>query len=491
MQFNLDNILRKEPYPLLIDGKEVASREGRTFETLNPANGRVIAKVYEADEGDVNAAVAAARRAYEGSWGKFTPKERSKALLRLAAKLAEHSELMSQLEVLDVGKPIAQSRASIVGTPATLEYYASVLLTLSGETINVSDNSLIDFTLREPLGMCGLILPWNYPVSLAILKLAPALAAGNTVVIKPSEVTPLSSVEMGRAILEAGLPEGVVNIINGPGATTGMALVRHPDVAKISFTGGTLTGRTIFREAAETVKRLTLELGGKSPLVVFDDADISKAVGVAYADITRNTGQVCAACTRLIVQESVADAFLDALTTKLTKVKVGDPQDEATEMGPIVNQRQMQRINDYLKIGADEGARPQSYLDFSGRKDLEGGYFVPPVLFHDAESAMRVAREEIFGPVQTVIRFKTEEDAVRIANDSPYGLAAAVMTRDAARGLRMARSVQAGTVCINHGAKAAVDAPFGGYKQSGIGKERGIAAMLDDTQIKNVRFSVV
>lgn len=491
MSLDTDNILRKQAYPLLIDGKEVASLAGRTFETLNPATGRAIAQVYEAGEEDVNAAVAAARRAYEGAWGKFTPKERSKALLRLAAKLAEHSELMAQLEVLDVGKPITQSRASIVGTPATLEYYASVLLTLAGETINVSDNSLIDFTLREPLGVCGLILPWNYPVSLAVLKLAPALAAGNTVVIKPSEVTPLSSVEMGRAILEAGFPDGVINIVNGPGATTGMALVRHPDVAKISFTGGTLTGRTIFREAADTVKRLTLELGGKSPLVVFDDADLGRAVGVAYNDITRNTGQVCAACTRLLLHETIADKFLDALTDKLTKIKVGDPQDEGTEMGPIVNLRQMQRINDYLSIGAEEGARPQSYLDLKGRKELGDGYFVPPVLFHDATSAMKVAREEIFGPVQTVIRFKTEDEAIRIANDSPYGLAAAIMTHDAARAMRMARGIQAGTVCINHGAKAAVDAPFGGYKQSGIGKERGIAAMLDDTQIKNVRFSVV
>lgn len=491
MPLDTDNILRKQAYPLLIDGREVESLAGRTFETLNPATGRAIARVYEADEADVNAAVAAARRAYDGAWGKFTPKERSKALLRLAAKLADHAELLSHLEVLDVGKPIAQSRASIVGTPTTLEYYASVLLSLTGETINVSDNSLIDFTLREPLGVCGLILPWNFPVSLAVLKLAPALAAGNTVVIKPSEVTPLSSVEMGRAILEAGFPDGVINIVNGPGATTGMALVRHPDVAKISFTGGTATGRTIFREAADTVKRLTLELGGKSPLLVFDDADIDRAVGVAYNDITRNTGQVCAACTRLLLHEGIADPFLDALTEKLAKIRIGDPQSEDTEMGPIVNLRQMQRISEYLAIGAEEGARPQPYLDLKGRSELDGGYFVPPVLFHDATSAMKVARDEIFGPVQTVIRFKTEEDAVRIANDSPYGLAAAIMTRDASRAMRVARRVQAGTVCINHGSKAVVDAPFGGYKQSGIGKERGIAAMLDDTQTKNVRFSIV
>lgn len=487
----LPKTLRDAPYPLLIGGEEVPAASGATFASINPDNGEILAHVAQAGAADVDRAVLAARKAFEGPWGKMTPKERSKALLRLAAVLNDKAEMLAQIEMLDVGKPIKQSRASMVGLAPTLEYYAGVLLGMGGETINVSDPTIMDFTLREPLGVCGLIVPWNYPVSLAVLKLAPALAAGNTVVIKPSEVTPLSTTELGLAVMEAGIPPGVVNIVHGTGEEAGDALARHPGVAKISFTGGTVTGRKIFRAAADSIKRLTLELGGKSPLIVFADSDIDAAVTTAYNDMTRNTGQVCAACTRLVVERSVHDEFIEKLAQRVAKVRIGRPDDETTEMGPIVNATQIKRIQAYLQVAGEEGVRTVRGVDLASRPELGKGYYMDPVLFLDANNEMRVAREEIFGPVQTVIAFDTEDDAVRIANDSPFGLAAAVFTRDAARSMRMVRRIQAGTVCVNHGAKAAVDAPFGGYKESGIGKERGMLAMLDDTQVKNVRYALV
>lgn len=485
-----ENAIRKEVYPLLIDGKEVPSASQKTFASHCPATGQKLADVYEGDEEDVDRAVKAAQRAFAGPWARMTPKERSRALLRFAKALDSKKELFAQVEMLDVGKPILQSRASSAGLATAVEYYASCLLTLTGETINVSDHTLINFTLREPLGVCGLIVPWNYPVSLAVLKLAPALAAGNTVVIKPSEVTPLSTTELGMAALEAGLPDGVINIVHGRGAVAGSALSKHPGVAKVSFTGGTVTGRNVYRDAASTFKRVTLELGGKSPLIVFADADIDAAVTAAYNDLTRNTGQVCAACTRLLIEKPIHDEFVDQLKAKIRNVRIGMPEDENTEMGPLVNKAQLDKVMQYAEIGHKEGAELFRAPDLADRDDLRGGHFVAPLLFLNADNSMRVAQEEIFGPVQAIMTFKDEDDALTKANDSPYGLAAAVFTTDAARAMRMARSVQAGTVCINTAAKAAIDAPFGGHKESGFGKERGIAALLDDTQVKNVRFSL-
>lgn len=485
-----EDVLRKEPYPMLIGGAEVPGRSGRTFASVDPSTGRHLADVYEADADDVASAVGAAQKAFEDGWRATTPKERSRKLTKLAELLAARIEAMAWIECYDAGKPIAASRGWLAGAPATLEYYAGCLLALSGETLDVSDRTLFDFTLREPLGVCGLIVPWNFPLSIALLKMAPALAAGNCVVVKPSELTPLSTVELGALVAEAGFPPGVVNVVNGPGPTVGAALVRDPRVAKISFTGGTESGKRIFRESADTVKRLTLELGGKSALIVFADADVEKAADVAFTDIVRNSGQVCGACTRVLLEDAIAGRFVEALERKLRAVNVGAPEDPRTQMGPLVSAAQAAKVRKYVEIGASEGARPREYVDLAGRSDLASGAYLPPMLFHDATNAMRVAREEIFGPVLTLMRFATEQEAVAIANDTRYGLAACAFTRDASRAMRMVKALSAGTVCINTGVRSSVDAPFGGFRESGLGKERGKEALLDDTQIKNVRFGL-
>ncbi|MCC6870672.1 MAG: aldehyde dehydrogenase family protein [Burkholderiales bacterium] len=485
-----EEVLRRGPYPMLIDGKEVPSLSGKTFPSIDPSTGKTLADVYEAGVEDVALAVGAAQKAFESTWRSTLPRDRSKKLMKLAELLSAKVEMMSWLECYDAGKPITASRAWLAGGPGTLEYYAGCLLTLSGETLEVSDRTLMDFTLREPLGVCGLIVPWNFPLSIALLKMAPAVAAGNCVVIKPSEVTPLSTVELGALVAEAGFPPGVVNIVNGPGDPVGAALVRDPRVAKISFTGGTVSGKRIFREAADTVKRLTLELGGKSASLVFADADVDKAVNVAFTDIVRNSGQVCGACTRVLLEEPIADAFIAKLEAKLRAVKLGMPESTETEMGPMVSSDQAAKVRGYVEIGKAEGATPRAYVDLAGRADLASDAFLPPMLFHGATNAMRVAREEIFGPALTVIRFRTEEEAVAITNDTRYGLAACVFTRDAGRAMRLVRSVSAGTVCVNTGVRSSVDAPFGGFRESGIGKERGKEALLDDTQLKNVRYGL-
>lgn len=481
----------KTPYPLIINGEEVKGSSETLMETRNPATGEVIGHVYEATEADVDQAVHAASTAYESHWRKTTPKERSRRLLAFAEAIRRREEALADAETADVGRPISATSQEMTGVADSVDYYAGVVYSLGGETPEISDPTLANMTFREPLGVCGLIVPWNYPALLAVLKMAPAIAAGNTVILKPSELTPISTALLGEAALEAGFPPGVVNILHGRGDVTGAALVRHPDVAKISYTGGTTTGKRIFEASAATVKRLTLELGGKSPLIVFDDTDIDAAVSAAVRDNTRHAGQVCAACSRLIVQDSIMDEFVAKLEGRLGDVKVGLPSDPETEMGPLISGAQRERVKGYIESARQEGADVRTYVELSDRPELSAGYFLPPTLLLSSTNEMTASREEIFGPVQSVISFRDESHAVQLANDSPYGLAAAVYTGDASRAMRVTRDLKAGTVCINASHKVSVDSPFGGCKQSGFGKERGIAAMLDDTTIKSVRHSLL
>ncbi|MGB3070354.1 MAG: aldehyde dehydrogenase family protein [Ottowia sp.] len=482
------NVIDSRPYELLIGERWRAGAQGRTFDTLNPATGRVLAQVHEATEADVDAAVLAAHEAYQAHWRKTTPAERGRLLRRLAALFERDREKIAWVETLNVGKPITHSLDSLKAMPSSLEYFAGIIPAVRGETIPVGNHNVLNFTIREPLGVCALIMPWNYPMTLTVNKLGPALAAGNTVILKPSEVTPLSTMVLARLFEEAGFPPGVVNVVNGPGSTVGERLVTHPLVSRVSFTGGTVTGSRIVASTAADVKRVTLELGGKSPLIVFEDAPLEQAVAVAAGDLIKNSGQVCIACTRLLVQESIKREFLDRVQERLDAIRIGSPEDPATEMGPLVSAAQKQRVEKYIRIASEEGARPVQYGSLSGV--VETGFFVKPTLLMDSQARMQSAQDEIFGPVQSVISFRDEDEALRIANDSRYGLAAVLFTRDGGRALRMARGIQSGSVAINTGVRTSFDAPFGGYKQSGIGKERGLEAIYENTQLKNVKYDM-
>lgn len=484
------NVVDHRPYELLIGERWTAGAQGRTFDTLNPATGQVLAQVHEATASDVDAAVNAAHEAYRKHWRKTTPAERGRLLRRLAELFERDREKIAWLETLNVGKPIAHSMDSLKAMPASLTYFAGIIPAVRGETIPMGQPGVLNFTLREPLGVCALVMPWNYPMTLTVNKLGPALAAGNTVVLKPSEVTPLSTMALARLFEEAGFPAGVVNVVNGPGATVGQRLVTHPLVSRVSFTGGTVTGARILAATADDVKRVTLELGGKSPLIVFDDAPLDQAVAVAAGDLIKNSGQVCIACTRLLVQDGIRDEFLDRLQRRLATVRVGSPTDPSTEMGPLVSAAQKQRVEQYIELAGSEGALPAASGQMALDATTAAGFFVRPTLLLNSHNRMQSAQDEIFGPVQSVIGFGDEAQALDIANDSRYGLAAVLFTRDGGRALRMAHGLQTGSVAINTGVRTSFDAPFGGYKQSGIGKERGLEAIYENTQLKNVKYDM-
>lgn len=472
------------PLDLFIDGKFVPAHDGRTFETLNPATEEVLARVALAGEHDVDDAVRAARRAFtDGPWSSMNPHERSRLLWTLGDLVWTHRESLAVLESADSGKPLRDTLNVDIPLVAELfRYYAGWVTKLNGET-TVTRWPAFTYTLREPIGVCGTITPWNFPLLLAAWKIAPALACGNTVVHKPSETTPLSALKLAEICLEANLPPGVFNVIPGPGNLTGAALVRHPGVDKLAFTGSTEVGRWIMREAASTLKRVTLELGGKSPNIILADADLEAAARGAYNGIFYNQGEVCAAGSRLIVDASVHDKVLDLLVSRTKKLQPGDPLDPSTRMGPLANRSQLDKVESYVLRGTQEGAQ----LVIGGsRPPMPRGYYFLPTIFDQVEPSHTIAREEIFGPVLSVIPIHDEEEVVRVANNSEYGLAAAIWTKDIKKAHRIARSLQAGTVWVNTYNIYDATMPFGGYKLSGFGRELGRQAIDAYTQWKSV-----
>ena len=470
------------PRLLLIDGHHVPSLSGRTFKTLNPANEQVIATIAEGNEADVERAVAAARRAFEGPWRTMRASERGQILLRLVELMKQHADEIASLESLDAGKPIAGVlRQDFPAAIDTLTYYAGWADKIAGEVVSTRDEALT-YTMREPVGVVAVIVPWNFPLMIGMWKLAPALACGCTIVMKPAELTSLSALRIGELALEAGLPPGVLNIVTGPGRVVGDALVNHPDVDKVTFTGSPGVGRGILRGAAGNFKRVSLELGGKSANVIFDDADIEAACKAAASGIFFNAGQVCSAGSRVLAHESVYDEVVERLTQRARAIRIGDPADRATVMGPVISEKQMKSILDYVDIGRNEGA----FLTTGGERVGERGYFISPAVFANVKHEMRISQEEIFGPVVSVIKFKDEAEALRIANGTAYSLAAGVWSRDIGRVQRFAKKAKAGTVWINTYGYTDVRLPWGGVRDSGFGREHGTAALENFTEPKAV-----
>jgi acyl-CoA reductase-like NAD-dependent aldehyde dehydrogenase len=477
------DFLKDSPKKLLINGKWIPAKSGKTFESINPANEEVLALIAEGDKADVDEAVKAARKAFEESkWSSITPHQRSRYLYKIADLIEEHADQLAELESLDNGKPLAVAKmADIPGAARTFRYYAGWPTKIYGET-NPSEPSMFNYTLREPVGVCGQIIPWNFPLSMASWKVAPALACGDTIVLKPAEQTPLTAIRLGELIQEAGIPDGVVNIITGFGPGAGSSIAEHPDVDKVAFTGSTEVGKLILQASAGNLKRVSLELGGKSPNIIFRDSDLDAAVQSATRGVFFNSGQVCTAGTRIFIEQPVYDEFVERLIEHSKTMTVGNPLDEKTRLGPVVSKEQFDRVKSYLEIGKGEGAKVAT-----GGDALAGaGYFVRPTIFAGVHNQMRIAREEIFGPVGAAIAFKDENDAVLQGNDTTYGLAAAVWTRDLSRALKVTRAMKAGTVWINTYGGADPISPFGGYKQSGFGRELGIHSLDLYTQIKSV-----
>ena len=471
---------------LLINGKWVAAHSGETFAAVNPATEEVICHAAAGAKADIDDAVVAARKAFENpSWAGISPHQRAGYLLKLARLIAENAEELAQLETLNNGTPLAMTRGQMLASAQTFEYYAGWATKIYGET-NPSDAAFFNYTLREPLGVCGLIVPWNGPISSATWKLAPALAAGNTCILKPAEQTPLSTIRLGELILEAGFPPGVVNIVTGFGETAGAAISEHPDIDKVAFTGSTAVGKMITRAAAVNLKRVSLELGGKSPNVIFADADIDKAVAASVGGFCFLSGQICVAGTRIFIQEKIYDEVAARIAAYTAHFTVGDPFNPATTMGPVVSAEQFERVTSYFDVAKADGAHVAVGAGTLGGK----GYFVKPTLYTGVTNGMRIAQEEVFGPVAAAIPFKDENDAVLQGNDTVYGLAAAVWTKDVGRAHRVARALKAGTVWVNTYLKVDPISGFGGYKQSGYGRELGPHSMDAYTQTKTVYVDV-
>jgi acyl-CoA reductase-like NAD-dependent aldehyde dehydrogenase len=451
-----------------------------TMQVFEPATEQVLAELPRAGVEEADEAIARAKAAFP-AWRDVAPGNRAKLLRRLARAVEGKVEELAQLEARNVGKPISDARGEVGSVVDVFDYYAGAPERLLGSQIPVSGG--VDVTFREPLGVVGLITPWNFPLPIASWKVGPALAAGNTIVLKPAELTPLTAIELGKLALEAGIPEGVLNVVNGPGRTVGERIVEHSDVAKVAFTGSTEIGRRVGERASQSLKRVTLELGGKSANVVFADADLEKAAASAPLAVFGNAGQDCCARSRILVERSAVEPFLEALEREVKALRVGDPLDDTTQMGPLISADHREKVASYVDDGAP--------VAFRGSSPDGPGYWFPPTVLSPVSNDDRAAREEIFGPVVAVIPFEDEADAIRIANDTVYGLSGSIWTRDGARALRVARALETGNISVNSNSSVRVTTPFGGFKQSGIGRELGPFALEHYTELKNVFISTV
>ncbi len=476
---------------LLIDGKWVDAIGGEIFEARNPSNGALLATIASGQKADIDLAVAAARRAFEGPWSRVTPFERQAILLKFADLVAENFEELCQLDTLEMGAPITLTRSRKQRAIGLLRYYAGLATTIQGDTIqNSLPGEFVTYTLREPVGVVGAITPWNAPVVSTLWKIGPVIATGCTMVLKPSEEAVLTPFLLGELLMEAGLPPGVVNIVSGPGSTAGAALAAHMDVDKVAFTGSSFTGQKILEASKHNMKRVTLELGGKSPDIIFDDADLDAAVPGAAMAAFNNSGQICSAGTRLLVQRSIYDEFVERVANFAKALRIGPSIDPQTQIGPLVSAVQMKRVTDYIAIGRDEGAIAVTGGARPTDDALRDGFFVTPTVLSGVDNGMRIAQEEIFGPVVSAIPFDDFDDALKIANKTTFGLGSGVWTRDVSKAHRASRILRAGTVWVNCYSVMDPAVPFGGYKMSGYGREGGMEQLESYLETKSVVLKV-